>query len=360
VHIDWLTVRQEHAEGVEFGSVMRVDYDVQTGEIETSRLLSDSVQGSWDTSLRVRCQAGAVEVSGNPSKFGRLDAITGYGDLWQCLEVYNSVLRELGLPEFERRGYWTDQAGERHYNGPTLSRVDLCRNLVVGRGGVKPWLDWLEAQRWGHRLPFARISANTVRAGSADRRARVSYDKGRELLANRAKWARSRALEKEDAVAYLDALIAWAESVGLVRDEIRLHRKWLNERPYKHAEFWTPETPAELFDANDEIRTLEAGAMTNYGDEIFERLQANGVGDRLAGQIAGRVQLWMNGQDWRFGLSRATQYRYARLAADCLGLDLLRPSNVRSLAVCVKPVVLEARQLTADQLPEWYQLPTAA
>jgi hypothetical protein len=362
IHIDWLSVSQRHVDAPDWGAFRRVDLDAQTGELRSERIVGDTVQASWDTSLRVRSAGGVVEVSGNPSKWGRLDAVCGISDLWQCIEIYNEVLTVLGLPVFERRGEWVEierngEGGERHVDGPVVTRVDLTRNLIVGRAGVSGYLDWLEGQRWGLRLPFHRLASSTVSAGRRDRRQRVAYDKARELAANLTKWKRSRSLERDGAVEYLSQLIDWAESVGLVRDEIRLGRKMLRETKYRCAENWVAGTATELFSECDDIKTLEAGAMSGYGHEIFDRLVVHDIGPRLAGQISGRVGLWLNGQDWRVGLSKAAMYRYAGLARKHCGLDMLRPCNVRSLAVSVRPKVLEARELGASDLPSWYQFP---
>lgn len=362
VHIDWLSVSQVHVDSPEWGSIRRCDFDVLTGELESDRILGDSVQASWDTSVRVRSMGGRVEVSGNPSKWGRLDAITGLPDVWQCLDVYNGILRELGLPEFRRAAPWHEierggAGGDRHDDGPRISRVDLTDNLICGRNGVRGWLDWLEAQVWGDRLPFERTSSTMVAAGRRKRRQLVSYDKAAEILANIKKWKRSRALEKQDAVFYLSALVAWAREVGLVRREVRLGSQWLSERVYCHAEAWGPDTVAKLFSEMTEMKTMNAGALSDYGDGVYQRLLDAGCTERMAGACSSRVSLWLGGQDWRVGLTQATAYRYAKLVRDNCGLELRKPSNIRSLATCVKPKVLEARPLSAADLPDWYQYP---
>lgn len=355
IHIDWLTVSQLHADAPEWGSVRRLDFDMKTGEIEIERVLSDTVQASWDTSLRVRSTGGRVEVSGNPSKWGRLDAVTGLTDLWSCVELYNGVLSALGLPSFSPGWYLRSTQGETFYPGPTISRVDLTRNLVVGRGGVRPFLDWIEAQVWGKRLAFRRIGENTLGAGKRNRRQRVLYDKAAEIAANKSAWKRSRAFEREDAVLYLDRLAAWAESIGLVRDEIRLGSKFFNEQlQYRLAESWSHETPEKLFNAQSEIQTLEAGVMNDYRTGIYDLLTAKGYSARMAGQLQKLVHSWLHGDEWKLGLTTPTAYRYASILRKECGLDLRKPSNIRSLSVCVKPKVLEARPLTCADLPDWY------
>ena len=39
------------------------------------------------------------------------------------------------------------------------------------------------------------------------------------------------------------------------------------------------------------------------------------------------------------------------------GLDLRKPCNVRALATCIKPKVLEVREMERSDLPDWYRWP---
>lgn len=359
IHIDWLSISQIHPNAPEWGATRRIDIDMDTGEIDLERILGDTVQASWDTSLRVRSTGGRVEVSGNPSKWGRLDAVVGIADLWSCIDVYNGVLDAIGLPTFKRAVRQRSEEGEHHEteSGARISRIDLTRNLVLGRGGVAFFLDWLEAQKWGHRLSFRRTADTMVAAGSRDRRQRVSYDKGKELRDNMSKWRRSRSLDRERAVAYLIRLAAWADSIGLARDEMRLGTKWFSGSAYRYADNWKPDTAEKLFKAQEEIQTLEAGAMQDYRSGIYETLVAKGYSERMAGQLQKIVHAWLHGDEWKLGLKKSAAYKYAAILRKECGFDISKRSNVRSLAVCVKPKVLEARPLTREDLPDWYDRP---
>lgn len=331
--------------------------DVATGQIEVQRVLSDTVQSSWDTGLQVRSTGGLVEVSGNPSKWGRLDAVTGIGDLWGCIDLYNGVLNELGLPFFTRGWYLRDSEGETFYPGPTVSRVDLTRNLVAGRNGSRQFVDWMESQVWGLRLPFRRMGENTVGAGRRNRRQRVFYDKGLEIRENISKWIRSRSFEKEAALPYLNVLADWCASKGIVRDEIRLGSKFFSGHELRMAENWNPDTAEWLFNEQSEIQTLEAGAMIDYRSGVYDVLIAKGYSEKMAGTLQKVVHSWLHGDEWKLGLKKPTVYKYAAILRRECGLDLRKQSNIRSLAVCIKPRVLEARPLTRADLPEWYDKP---
>jgi hypothetical protein len=97
--------------------------------------------------------------------------------------------------------------------------------------------------------------------------------------------------------------------------------------------------------------------MNDYRNGVYERLVANDYSERMAGTLKRVVADWMNGSDWKLGLSERTAYKYASILRRECGLDLRRPMNVRSIALCIKPKVLEVRPLCREDLPEWYDRP---
>jgi len=363
VFIDQLRVRQEHPHCPEWGSIRRYDFDIDTGELVYDAVHGMQVEGSYATSVRVRSDGRSVEVSGNPSKFGRLDNLVGIATMGECLELYNRLLRQLGLPEFELRSLVTtigDQGGERFRDGPVISTVHVTRNLICGQGGDRLFLDWMESHYMG-RLPFKRERDSTVQAGSQNRRQRQLYLKGPEIRSHALKWRRSRSPKKledrDEAVEYLERLLKWCEEKGVVRDEVKLGRKWLQESEYRYPENWSEETAPMLHVENSEVDTMNAGALSDYGVEVRQRLLAVGCSSRLAGSMANAVSGWLAGQVWDLGLGRPTRYRYLKALREHCGLDLRKPCNVRALATCVKPKVLEVREMQVEDLPDWYRWP---
>ena len=366
VFIDWLSVSQEHAECPIWGSTRRVEFALDSGELHSEVVRGDQVQGSWDSGLHVRATGLRVEVSGNPSRWGRLDNLFGLSTMAQCIDVYNRVLKSLDLPIFELRSICQPLAplgADRMRDGPVISQVHVTRNLAVGRGGVAPYLDWLSAQSYG-RLPYNRTHATTVSAGHVARRKHVSYDKASEIREHSARWRRSRSSDKQDqkseADSYLTQLADWCDEVGIVRDEVKLGRKYLPETGYRYPEKWTEDTAAKLHSENSEISTMNAGAMSNYGHEVYERLRSVGHTERQARSMANAAAGWLAGQDWSTGLGVRARQKYAKALRETCGLDLRRPANMRALATAVKPVVLEARELDVDEVPDWYRWPAVA
>jgi hypothetical protein len=103
------------------------------------------------------------------------------------------------------------------------------------------------------------------------------------------------------------------------------------------------------------MKSLEAGALTDYSDGVVETLRAAGFGERVSGQMANAVAAWIGGGEWDSGLSVPTRYRYLKALRDHCGLELRQRCNVRSMAHRIKPRVLEGRTMTSADLPDWYR-----
>jgi hypothetical protein len=366
VFIDWLSVSQDHADCPVWGSTRRIEFDLETGELESEVVRGDQVRGSWDSGLHVRSTGSRVEVSGNPSRFGRLDNLFGLTTLDACLEVYNDVLHRLGLPVFELKCMAStigEHGGQRLRVGPVISQVHSTRNLILGHGGERPFLDWLSSQSFG-RLPYQRTHDTTVKAGHVARRLHEFYAKGAEVREHALKWRRARAADKrmvkDEAVAYLERLAEWCEENGVVRDEVKLGRKWLPETGYRYPENWQIATASELHRANTELDTMNAGALSNYGSEVYAKLVAAGYSERLSCSMTNAVSGWLAGQQWHTGLGTRQRQKYCKALREVCGLDLRRPCNVRALATSIKPKVLEAREMDIGDLPSWYRWPEQA
>ena len=237
VFIDWLKLKQRHSdiEVPDWGETLRLEFDLASGELQQQFVKGAYIDGSHDTRLYVRCSGGVLEVSGNPSKWGRLENLMGLTSMDACIGVYNGVLASLGLPLFELKCLAMrigTRGGDRVRLGPVISQVHLTANLMVGHGGERPYLDWLSAQTFA-RSPYERSRPTTVQAGRLDRRQHQVYAKGPEIRAHALKWRRARSpkklAEKDEAVTYLERLADWADQAGVLRSELKLGRKWFDE-----------------------------------------------------------------------------------------------------------------------------------
>jgi hypothetical protein len=196
-----------------------------SGVILKQVVKSGHLEGSWESSLMVRCQAGKVEVSGNPSKWGRLESVgSGCQSVMQAIGVYNIVLDGLGLPRFTFPDRLTvmGQGGavdRTVRQGPRIQWIHIAANLILGsRDALGPYFDWLSTQRVGQRGHRLAVKGPcSVRAGTRRRRTLAIYGKGSEVAQQLAHWRRKRNGDIETAQAYLTALSERCEALGLVR-----------------------------------------------------------------------------------------------------------------------------------------------
>lgn len=363
MHIDWLSVSEEHAVPVDdFGAGVVLSLDMD-GAAEWQSVRGAQVRGSWDSSLRVRASGGRVEVSGNPSRWGRLDALDGLDSVDACLMLYNRVLRDLDLPPFsgrlERlRVSEGSQRGQVYYRGTRISQIHLTRNLVLGSPlAVRPWLDWIASQRWGRKGLVARqhVENGTVAFGSRVRREQTYYNKGAEIGSHVAEVVRHLpAADRVAAAEYLQRLADWCSRNGVVRDELRLGRKVLPELGLEWAANWRGLDLAEI--ERDSIPRGGASVI-DWTREVIDRVESV-LGSRAQARTAeGVLMRWLNGCDVRAEMTPRTFRRYARALREACGVDIRCKPNVVSMGrkMLERSVGVEARELRSEDLPEWYR-----
>ena len=328
--IDWVSMSQVHSEGglpqVDSGCVWAADED---GAIEWRTLKAVKHEGSFETSVNVRCDGFRVTFSGNASRFGRSDNLFGYG--WrECVKRINAILAFYGLPPFTAgeavqkpngRGYI-----ETRWTGARFSRLDLTANYEAGSAEAASLvMQYLGAQHAGRKSGRVLAAGETVDWGSGSRR---QYWK-----------AYVKALELKRHKCLDERLIQHCESRGIVRFEgtvrsnalVELQCAFLGEyeRGFAMGQL------VKLFDEHREVMT-RATRSTDDLDALPKHLRAS-ARDYLAGMDMARE------------LSRATFYRHRN---DLLsyGIDIAM-RNVSPFTPRVRVV-----ELTRAEMPAWYQL----
>lgn len=340
LHVDFLDVWQQHDDAPEWGSARRLDIDMQTGELQYQTVKSGQLKGSWESSLMVRSFGGRVQVQGNPSKWGRSEAVAlGCPSIFQAVKVYNGVLEQLGLPLFHYpdriKVYGHGDAIDRTVlKGPRVSRIDIAANLILGSPeSVSHYIDWILTQRVGRRgQPFRVKGDLSVLAGSRRTRQRACYGKADEILEQIKRWRRKRQGDNEEVTCYLNALRDRLHSQGWLRDELRLYTDYLSRSGLAYVENWSDETMLEQWQAF-KVDAQEVGAVIDWKSEVFARLIARGVGERAARQRLEVLLAWMGGIDVGpgQGRSQATFYRIAKDLREVAGVDIRGRPNVVTL-----------------------------
>ena len=369
LHVDWLSLSQEHAECPTWGSTWRVDYDLNTGAVVQEVVKSEQLKGSWESSLVVRAAGGRVEVSGNPSKWGRLESVgLGCRSVFEAVNVYNRVLSGLGLPLFTypERIRVTGQGGaidRTVRQGPRISWIHIASLVILGSADALPhYFNWLSTQRVGRRGHLMEPKGPlSVRAGTRRRRSLAIYAKGAEVTQQLARWQRKRSGvvdELDEARRFLSILAERCESLGICRREVRLSGDYLATKGLQWAEEWSQNTMKDEW-SEYSVSDEEVGAMIDWKAEGLQRLIARGLSERTARQRLEVLHAWMNGDDVGPGPGRSkpTFYRIAADLREIFGVDIRNRPNVIAISSRLSPMVrpVHARVATLADVEALYQ-----
>lgn len=332
--VDWLSVSQDYPEGglplVNAGVVWATDED---GVLKWRTVKAVQHEGSFETSLTVKCDGHRVTFSGNVSRFGRPDNLFGF-DLAECFTRVNRVLAVYGLPPFT--------AGERierakrgdvryQYTGARISRLDLTANYQAGSAEAAHLvMQYLSTQHNGRKKGQAYGDGETVDWGRGSRRQYwKAYIKHLEMLRHSPDLADSQ-------------IVKFCRESGLIRFEGTIRSNALTDLGAAflgdYESGWAMGQLIALFNS-------ECGVMTR-AERSTDDL------DELPKALRSTARDYLAGMDCRQTLSRATFYRH-RSALLPFGLDIAM-RNVQPFKPRVRVV-----QLTRAEVPSWYQLHAA-
>lgn len=332
IFVDWLTVGQRVKGGplpiVVGGVASKFDSE---GNCVFERALPSRFEGSHSTTVGVCCDSGVYGVSGNVGRFGRPDNLFNLG--WSAtLEKASRILAGAALPSLSngtRRppDFATGQNERRTWEGrgAIVSRIDLTCNFAAGSDAqARAVIRWLQGQ--SIRRLKRGFSGDESVWWSNTRMMLKAYRKGPEMKAHGGD----------------PELIEWANDNGIVRVEVELKKRELDERG--------------LRDLSD-ITQDKLEAVFHECMEPFKRVDSSDEPDILAAIPArsrAYAAAWLAGQDVRLLCSQATLYRHARVLRE-YGLDVLEPRNIERFPVKVRVI-----DLVPCTVPEWYLKRVAA
>lgn len=331
--VDWLTVSQEHPEGglpvVSCGAVWATDED---GQVKWQTIRRVQHEGSFETSVAIRCDGHRVELSGNIGRFGRPENVFGFG-LVECLRRANELLAAYGLPPFtagERRivpapRSRKDQFSRLVWTGARISRIDLTANFETGsEANASAVLAALSQQHKSKQRGATCAQGETVSWGGGRRQYWKAYNKARELVAHGC--ADERVIEH-------------CRRVGLVRFEGTVRSNALTDIGAAYlGDYVTGWAMGQLISLYNEASQI-LGRCEKPTDDL----------DELPRQLRATARDYLAGMDMRSTLSRPTFYRHRRELLR-YGLDIAM-TNVAPF----KPRV-QVIQLRPAVKPDWYQL----
>lgn len=362
---DWLTIEQDFGYQLPLlGDFAYQRIHVSTGERSALSQPVFQHKGSFCDSVSVRIRGSSLRISGNPSRWGRLDNLFGLPTVDSCVAVFNGICEQLGLPVFTRCTRVDHlQAAEhdRHAlvsDGAIVRELHITSNVAVGQGNEADYLSGLSTQRYRNSVPRLHTNGKTVDwlsvAGNANLIYPSVYDKASELELHAASKIKNTFGEQSDEYKYICNLIQYSRSVGIVRPEQKLKIRYLQKEGLM---YWGLSDYSKLNALHDEFIRLDEKLQVTAMDfeTISERLISAGVVDttRAANTTAMYAIQWMHGHTFDFDKSQVKTHR-ARLRR--IGVDIAQRCNIAKFSPVfvratreIKPVVLAA--------PSWYQMP---
>lgn len=335
--------------------------DTDTGEARVWQS-PKQFEGSYRTSLRVSCDGYEVKVSGNPSKFCRLDNLFGYATLDACVAIFNCVLEHLGLPPFTKATYYKPRQNKEEHaafvtDGALISLVHVTRNHCLGDSAhVLPYLSTISGQsmvangsssRLGSNLGTLHPNGRTADWFRGSRRLYVKmYDKAFEMTLHKRDFEMS-----DEEVGYLKNLQQWLHDVGCVREEFELKQMTLTDQKMHIYGFVTDEQMMSYVEAKSLLSRVEVSTMSveNVANELIQR----GYPERTAKRMQMIANNYYHGvpMDTLFG-SKAAKNKAAAILRE-LNIDIKTPMNVTRLMPRVQVI-----QLRPLPVPSFYRMPS--
>lgn len=332
IFIDWFTAGERHSKGglpaVVAGVASRFDAD---GNCTFERGIPARVAGSFESSVGILCDGHFVGLSGNVGRFGRPDNLFNLG--WSATrEKAVGMLALAGLPSFGNGAPRPLEWGDRPEHGrdwpgrgATVARLDLTCNFSAGSDAqARAVIRWLSGQ--SIKRAKRGYSGDESVWWSNTRIMLKAYRKGAEMKAH----------------GMDDELVQWATEQGIVRVELELKRRELQERGLRDIGNITQEKLEAIFEEHL---------------EPFRRVDTSDEPDILAAipsKSRALAAAWLSGQDCAMLCSRATLYRHAKVLRE-YGLDILEQRNIERFPVKVRVI-----DLAPVSAPDWYLTRSAA
>ncbi|MCG9630140.1 phage/plasmid replication protein, II/X family [Vibrio sp. Isolate30] len=366
--IDQLFMQQDHPEGglPLVGTHVIERLDMETGEKLPPSVNQKRLEGSFSTKLTIRCDGYRVRMEGNPSRWQRMDNLFGLKSLDECVEIYNHILAKYDLPPFTKNTRLAHRQTEEGKSssligdGAEITSIDWTRNHSVGEGKEASFIRGMSSISVGRaRLPKLYPNGMTCNWGEASSWMMIKlYSKAFELKEHLKADKRKKRGVTSSQLEYIDKLISYCESNGVVREEHSLRQSLLKRY---NLQFYGLVTEQDFYNHLNNIEDAMKTIHINHDEHksIADQLLELGVVNsrQAANATQSYAVMWQNGTDIRGILTRSNFFVHkARLKK--IGLDIGQPFDVTRIC----PTLKRSEVITVEPLliPDWYQLPTAS
>lgn len=363
--IDWLTIHQDFNESLPFVAPHEILVRcTDTGEVIHSKQPTFQHKGSYSTTVQIRISGRRITVSGNPSRFNRIENLFGLTSLEDAVQVYNDILLSLGLPEFTKctRVFYSQAQSEkaiRLSDGAVITEIHLTTNRSVGIGCEDEYLRALSSLPYRHSVPRLHTNGKTVdwltKAGKGGRLIYPSaYNKAYELELHALPKVKRDLGEESKEYKYLKLVIDYCKSCGVIRFEQKFKSEFLRR---ENLNFYGLFDLSQFRPFHEDFLNIDSKLSVETMDleNITERLIREGIcsNTRSANTTALYAIQWMHGHKFDFSKRQVKEHR-ARLRK--IGFDIALACDLTkfSLVTVKSHFTINVKNL---HIPDFYQRP---
>ncbi|EBN8528523.1 Replication-associated protein G2P [Salmonella enterica] len=364
--LDWLTVEQDF--GYQLPIISAVAYQrihLETGEASALSQPTFQHRGSFCDVVSVSIRGSVLKMSGNPSRWGRLDNLFGLPSVDMCVMVFNQILSDLGLPVFTRcTRLMPGQSKENEKvhlftDGALIKELHITSNKSVGKGNEDDYISGISTQPYRNSVPRLHSNGKSVdwlsKKGNVNLIYPTVYNKSHELELHTLSKVKNKFGSDSKEYNYLLSVIEYCRDNGIVRFEQKLKSRFLQK---KSLCYWGLSDYSVLNKLHTDFIDLDKKLSVNAMDfeTISECLINNGVVDstRKANITAMYAIQWFHGHTFDTKKKQVQTHR-ARLRK--IGIDIAQKCNISKFS----PVVVkQTREIKVSEciIPQWYIKPS--
>lgn len=362
IFFDWLTCYQDFDFEL---PIVNVDVyqrlNVETGEFGKIIQPRFNHEGSHCSTVSISISGSRITMSGNPSKYDRLDNLQGITSLDECVAVFNRILLSLGLPPFTKCTRVYHRQGEDGKKTQTLSdglvftRIDVTSNKTTG-GYSKDYIKGISTLRVANSIPNLHTNGCTCdwksTKGNCPLIYHCVYDKANEMTLFTLPKVRNKFGRDSDEYRYVQQVRDYCQDNGVVRFEQKIKHEKLSRM---NCRFWGLFDDSRIKALHDDFTKIDSRLQVTAMDleTISDQLISNEVVSNVkaANTTAMYAIQWSNGKTFDFTKNQVKVHR-ARLRK--IGIDIKNTFDASrfSPVVVTKAVEIEVNDLT---LPHWYR-----
>lgn len=324
-------------------------------------------RGSFCDTIKVHIRGSVLSVSGNPSKWNRVENLFGLQTIDACVSVFNKIMADLGLPAFTKCthvGYRQLSEGglrEEIVDGAIVKEIHITTNKALGQGNVRDYLSGLSTLTYRNSVPHLFENGCTVEWKSKQGNANLIYpnvyDKANEIRLKALAKIKNQFGDESPEYKYLLRVVELCEQLGIARFEQKLKSRYLQRENLHH---YGLSDYSKLNQLQNTFLNIDSRLQVTAMDfeTISEQLFSAGVVDtvRAANTTAMYAIQWAHGQTFDFEKSQVKTHR-ARLRK--IGIDIAQRIDITRFS----PVKVVATRevcpqvMTIDSMPAWYIKP---